>query len=92
MLFGRLEKDRREIASLTKIMTWYTCVRLADILKLDFNGELIKIDACVTEITGTTANLQPGDKFTLNEILNALLLPSGNDAAHVLALHFGRIL
>lgn len=57
MLFGRSERDRREIASLTKIMTWYTCVRLADILKIDLKTEIIKIDASVTEVTGTTAHL-----------------------------------
>jgi D-alanyl-D-alanine carboxypeptidase len=32
VLFGRLEKDRREVASLTKIMTLYTCLSLADSL------------------------------------------------------------
>lgn len=57
MLFGRSERDRREIASLTKIMTWYTCVRLADILQIDLKTEIIKIDSSVTEVTGTTANL-----------------------------------
>jgi D-alanyl-D-alanine carboxypeptidase len=57
VLFGRSERDRREIASLTKIMTWYTCVRLADILQIDLKTEIIKIDSSVTEVTGTTANL-----------------------------------
>lgn len=57
MLFGRSERDRREIASLTKIMTWYTCVRLADILQIDLKTEIIKIDVSVTEVTGTTAHL-----------------------------------
>ena len=26
ILFGRMEKERREVASLTKIMTLYTCL------------------------------------------------------------------
>jgi D-alanyl-D-alanine carboxypeptidase len=30
ILFGRLEKERREVASLTKIMTFYTALQLAD--------------------------------------------------------------
>jgi hypothetical protein len=30
VLFGKLEKDRREIASLTKIMTIYTVLQLCD--------------------------------------------------------------
>ena len=34
VLFGRLEKDRREVASLTKIMTVYTVLHLVDNLKV----------------------------------------------------------
>ena len=30
ILFGRLEKERREVASLTKIMTFYTVLQLID--------------------------------------------------------------
>lgn len=34
----------------------------------------------------------PGDTLTVNELLYGLMLPSGNDAAHMLALHFGKVL
>ena len=34
-LFGKLERDRREIASLTKIMTCYTVLHLLDKFNLD---------------------------------------------------------
>jgi hypothetical protein len=34
----------------------------------------------------------PGDTLTINELLYGLMLPSGNDAAHMLALYFGGIL
>lgn len=30
IMFGRLEKDRREVASLTKIMTLHTVLKLVD--------------------------------------------------------------
>jgi D-alanyl-D-alanine carboxypeptidase len=33
--------------------------------------------------------LQEGDVLSVNELLYGLMLPSGNDAAHQLALHFG---
>lgn len=36
-------------------------------------------------ITGTSAELIHGDIFTIEQLLYALLLPSGNDAALVLA-------
>jgi len=30
LLFGRLEKEKREVASLTKIMTFYTALKLME--------------------------------------------------------------
>ncbi len=42
--------------------------------------------------SGTTANLFCGDELTLLDCLHGLMLPSGNDAATVLAEHFGEIL
>jgi D-alanyl-D-alanine carboxypeptidase (penicillin-binding protein 5/6) len=38
---------------------------------------------------GTVATLEFGDALTIEQLLHALLLPSGNDAAIVLAEHFG---
>ncbi len=32
------------------------------------------------------------DTLTINELLHGLMLPSGNDAAHMLALYFGTII
>ncbi len=56
VLFGRLEKDRREVASLTKIMTMYTVLNLIDTLQIDIQTQ-VDIDDSVLEVTGTTANL-----------------------------------
>lgn len=36
VLFGRLEKERREIASLTKILTLYTVLNLTEVFNLSF--------------------------------------------------------
>ena len=46
----------------------------------------------MTEITGTSAFLLPGDLLTIEQLLYGLLLPSGNDAAFALAQYFGRII
>lgn len=40
---------------------------------------------------GTSAKLREGDSFTVHELLYAMLLPSGNDAAQALAEHVGSI-
>jgi D-alanyl-D-alanine carboxypeptidase (penicillin-binding protein 5/6) len=91
VLFGKLEKERREVASLTKIMTIYTVLALLDKFKIDMT-RLVVIDESVYEVIGTTANLSPGDTLSVNELLYGLMLPSGNDAAHQLAMFFGRML
>ena len=88
VLFGKFEAERREVASLTKIMTIYTVLNLIDRLGIDPN-ERVTVDPSVTEVIGTTANLLPGDSLSINELLYGLMLPSGNDAAHMLAMHFG---
>lgn len=91
-MFGRLERDRREVASLTKLMTLYSVYRLCDALKINMQEEMIVIDEETTQVTGTTANLKLGDTLSVDQLIYGLMLPSGNDAAFVLAQHFGRII
>lgn len=43
-------------------------------------------------MTGTTAELWIGDSLSVKDLLHGMMLPSGNDAAHALALHFGGIM
>ena len=43
VFFGKLEKDRREIASLTKIMTIYTVLQICDRFKIPYQLEQITI-------------------------------------------------
>ena len=43
-------------------------------------------------MVGTSAELQVGDILTIENLLYALLLPSGNDAAMALAENIGRII
>ena len=65
LLFGRLEKDRREIASLTKIMTAYTLLSLAKRFEVDIEKEVIEITSDVSRVGGTSADLVAGDKLTV---------------------------
>jgi D-alanyl-D-alanine carboxypeptidase (penicillin-binding protein 5/6) len=43
-------------------------------------------------VTGTKANLKSGDMLTLEQLYYGMMLPSGNDAALVIADYFGKIL
>lgn len=83
-LFGKQENERREIASLTKLMTLYTVMKLCDTLGLGLDS-LVEVDESATQVIGTSANLLPHDVLTVHELLYGLMLPSGNDAAHLLA-------
>ncbi len=43
-------------------------------------------------MTGTSAELYEGDVYSIRQLLYALMLPSGNDAALALAAWGGKIL
>ena len=96
LLFGKCEGESRQVASLTKIMTAFVVLNLIEkyassssFTSLHTN---IKIMRPVAQIIGTTANLIEGDTLTIQELLYGMMLPSGNDAATALAIHFGAIL
>lgn len=88
VLWGGNEKDPLPIASTTKIMTAYVVLKLAaeDAKVLD---ETLTFSEAADKVTGTTCALKAGDKVAVRDLLYGLLLPSGNDAAHALAEHFG---
>jgi serine-type D-Ala-D-Ala carboxypeptidase (penicillin-binding protein 5/6) len=92
ILFGKHDNLSKEIASLTKIMTAYTVIRI--IKKLDINVLATKIE--VSELAsmtgGTTAQLCEGDVLCLWDMMHGLMLPSGNDAAVSLAEFFGELI
>ena len=45
-----------------------------------------------SSVGGTSAKLKTGDVLSVWDLLHGLMLPSGNDAATVLAEHFGQYL
>jgi len=86
-LWGRRQYSPRPIASITKVMTALVVVQSQ---KLD---RRIKITAADVEYArahdATSAGLRPGDVLTARQLLYAMLLPSGADAALALANSFG---
>jgi len=92
ILWGKNETDRREIASLTKIMTAYTAIKIMTRLDVNMMSSKIEVSSEATTLGGTTAGLSDGDSLTVWDMLHALLLPSGNDAAFCIAEYFGLLL
>lgn len=83
VLYEKEANTKMYPASTTKIMT--------AILVLESGHDLSELatvseNAVMSVPAGySRANLQPGEQFTLEQLLNVLLIPSANDAANVLA-------
>jgi serine-type D-Ala-D-Ala carboxypeptidase (penicillin-binding protein 5/6) len=86
-LWGRRQYSQRPIASITKVMTAFVVARSGDL------GRRIRItetdEQYARNNNETTAGLHPGDVLTARQLLYAMLLPSGADAALALANSFG---
>jgi serine-type D-Ala-D-Ala carboxypeptidase (penicillin-binding protein 5/6) len=87
VLWGRDVDTERPMASVTKVMTALLVLGSGNLTR-----EIQVPKAAVTyawEYGGETAALRPGDVLTAQELLEALLLPSGADAAYTLANAYG---
>ena len=87
VLWGREVGTERPMASVTKVMTALLVLDSADL------GREIRVPKAAVSYAwkygGETAALRPGDALTTRELLAALLLPSGADAAYTLASAYG---
>ncbi|MGP7995935.1 MAG: D-alanyl-D-alanine carboxypeptidase family protein [Streptosporangiaceae bacterium] len=87
MLWSRKLATERPMGSITKVMTAVIVLQAGDLrrrIKVPYAvlGYVRKYDA-------SNAGLHPGDWLTARELLEALLLPSGCDAAYALAKAYG---
>jgi D-alanyl-D-alanine carboxypeptidase (penicillin-binding protein 5/6) len=87
LLWSRGLNTERPMASITKVMTALVVIKAGDL------DREITVPAAVTgyvrEHDASNAGLRPGDRLTVHELLYALLLPSGADAAYTLAKAYG---
>ncbi|RLU87546.1 D-alanyl-D-alanine carboxypeptidase [Streptomyces griseocarneus] len=88
-LWGKDADTRRQMASTTKIMT-AVVVLDSHGMSLDRQIEIKQSYRDYVARTGaSTADLRTGDKLTARQLLYALMLPSGCDAAYALADAYG---
>jgi D-alanyl-D-alanine carboxypeptidase (penicillin-binding protein 5/6) len=83
VLWGRNEHLALQPASVTKILTAMIAIErgnLDEIIPVTVEQRLLN--------RGSKMGLVEGDWFTLRDLLYGLMLPSGNDAAAVIAYHF----
>ncbi len=75
--------DRASIASVTKVMTAIIVIENADL------NEVVTVPGFATSSRGSTAGLVAGERWTVGDLLIAMMVRSGNDAALALADHVG---
>jgi D-alanyl-D-alanine carboxypeptidase len=74
----------RAIASITKLMTAVVVLERADL------ADTVRVTPRAATPGESSAALRAGERLTVAELVRAMLVPSGNDAADALALHVGR--
>ena len=84
ILFEKNMHDRKYPASTTKALTAIIAIEKCD-LKETATASEIAISALKDGYT--KANIQVGETFTIEELLNVLILQSANEAANVIAEH-----
>ncbi len=87
VMWSRALDTKRPIASITKVMTALVVLRAGGL------GRVITVPAAAVSYVraeqGSSAGLHAGDRLTVQQLLEAMLLPSGCDAAYVLASAYG---
>ena len=81
LLNGSNENLRLPMASTTKAMTALVVLENSSLT------DIVEIPPAAVGIEGSSVYLKKGERFTVEELLYALMLRSGNDAAVALAVH-----
>ena len=87
-LWSRSSVTEHPMGSITKVMTAYVVIEAGNL------NRVITVPSGITAYDkafgASTAGLVPGEKLTALQLLYALLLPSGCDAAYTLATAYGK--
>jgi serine-type D-Ala-D-Ala carboxypeptidase (penicillin-binding protein 5/6) len=84
VLLARNARERVPIASITKLMTVLLTVERTR------PDDVVVVSPFAADIGESSANLRPGERLTVRELLEAALIQSANDAADALAYYVGR--
>lgn len=86
VLFEKNSHDRRPPASVTKIMTMLLVMEAIDEGRLTFE-DAVRCSELAASMGGSQVYLEPGEEMTVRDMLKAVAVASGNDAAVALAEH-----
>ena len=89
VVYQKNQDERRYPASTTKIMTYIIVAEKVE----DLKNTMVTVKSSIIHMldgTGSSmAGLKAGEKLSVYQLLNCLMIPSGNDAALVLADYIG---
>jgi len=83
VLLGRNDARRVPIASLTKMMTVLLALERTQLT------DVVTVTPHAATVGESSVNLQPGERLTVRDLVEAALIQSANDAAWALAEHVG---
>lgn len=86
VLFEKNADEKREIASVTKVMTALLLMEQIDAGKIKYD-DLITASENAEEMGGSQVYLEVGEQMSVDDMLKALMVASGNDAAVAIAEH-----
>lgn len=81
LLWARRAQDRRAMASITKVMTAIVAIENSQ------PDDLVRVPNASVSVGESTSFLRAGERLPMSELLEALLVKSGNDAAIAIAMH-----
>ena len=84
VLAWRNARQRRSIASITKLMTAIVTIEQAEL------SDVVTVSPRASRVGESTVYLRAGERLSVADLLRATLIRSANDAAQALALHVGR--
>ena len=86
MLYEQNAHDKLEPASVTKVMTLLLVMEAIDSGSLS-RDDLVTVSAYAASMGGSQVYLKEGEQMTVNDLLKAVAVASGNDASVALAEH-----
>lgn len=84
IMWSRSPRRALPIASITKIMTALVTLNRTE------PDDVVTVSARAASVGGATVDLASGEEISVEDLLEATLIPSANDAANALADHVGR--
>ena len=90
ILYAQKEHEKLEPASVTKVMTMLLTMEAIDAGKLHYD-DIVTVSANAAAMGGSQVYLKEGEQMTVEDMLKAVCVASGNDACVALAEHISGV-